>query len=200
MPATIDRRPGASTDSEGLMLYAVGWKDNLASFLTGKVAGANVPSFSTLLDGLSGYEFTASQLKEIWVSFHIGHDYAPGTLQYPHVHFSPDSDEVAGVVRWGVEYTIANSAGGVFPASRTVYIETDVPASSKSAHIIGEVSDGDAISGDGLLPDAVLMCRYFRDGAHANDTYAGSVIGIYGDLHYQSDRDTTVNRIADFYE
>lgn len=202
MPYKIDQRPGASTDkNSGLMLYALGWKDILASFASGKTAGANVPAWSQVRDGLYGYEFTATQLKEVWVNFHIGHDYAPGTDLFPHVHFVPLTDEVEGTVRWGVEYAYADRDTGVFGATTTIYIEQVVTANSQYVHIVSECLDEDRINGagDAVSVDGVLMCRYFRDGAHANDTYAGSVVGIFADLHYQSDRDTTLNKAPDFY-
>ena len=201
MSYTVDRRPGAGQDPSGLMLYKEGWKDNLSAFASGKVAGANVPAWSSLRDGLYGYEFTATALKEIWLNFHIGHDYAPGTDLFPHVHFVPMTDQVQGVVRWGVEYSLAKRDSEDFPATTTVYIESTIAANSQYAHIVSEVSEAGVISGagDAIEPDAVVMCRFFRDGAHANDTYAGSVIGIFGDLHYLSDRDSTLNRVSDFY-
>lgn len=201
MSKMIDRRDGAGTDDRGLMLYALGWKDNLSSFNSAKTAGANVPAWSLIRNGLYAYEFVATLLKEVWLNFHIGHDYAPGTDLYPHVHFVPLTDEVEGVVRWGVEYSYADRDTGEFPATTTVYIEQTVAANSQYLHIVCEVSDADAISGDGevINPDGVVMCRIFRDGAHVNDTYAGSVAGIFADLHYQSDRDATISKAAPFY-
>lgn len=190
---------GAGVDGNGFMVYRQGWKDNLSSFNSGKVSGSNVPAWAVLRDGLYGYEFSATLMKEIWLNFHLGHDYAPETDIYPHVHFVPTSDEVQGVVRWGVEFSYADRESD-FPATQTVYIETTVEANSQYKHIVGEVTDADALNGQDFAfeTDGVLMCRIFRDAAHANDTYAGTVIGIFADLHYQSDRDATINKAAPF--
>lgn len=195
----IIRRPGVSRDENGMPLYPLGWKDSLSSFSAGKTAGSNVPAWVLIRDGLYAYEFSATLLKEVWLNFHIGHDYAPGTNIYPHVHFVPSSDEVEGVVRWGFEYSYADREGD-FPASTTVYIEQTVAANSQYKHIVSEVTDSNVISAADfeIETDGVLMCRVFRDAAHANDTYAGTVFGIFADLHYQSDRDTTINKAAPF--
>ena len=175
------------------------WKDNLAAFSSGKISGSNVPSWTQLRDGLYGYEFSAALMKEVWLNFHINHDYAEGTHIYPHVHFVPTSNEVEGVVRFGVEYSVAKGhAQEDFPATTTVYIEYTVPANSQYLHVVAEVDDNSVIPGWGIEPDCVIMTRYFRDAAHANDTYAGTVIGVFGDLHYRADRTGTLKKRPDF--
>ena len=191
----------ASIDSKGYMIYRPGWKDMLTSINSAKVSGANVPAWTLIRDGLYAYSFTATVLKEVWLNFHIGHDYAPQTDLYPHIHYVPLSDEIEGVIRWGFEFSYADRAG-TFPASSTVYIEETIAANSQYDHIVSEVTDANALSYKDFEPgfetDGVLLCRVFRDGAHANDTYAGAVGGIFVDLHYQSDRDATLNKAAPF--
>jgi hypothetical protein len=205
MGNTVDRRRGANVDHDGMMQYQLGWKDNLASFASGKTAGANVPAWAAIRDGVYAYEFSATLMKEVWIAFHVGHDYAPGTDLYPHIHFVPSSDEIEGTVRWGVEYTIAKRDSGYFPETTTVYIEQVVAANSQYQHIVSEVSDADAIKGevngnDNVVEvDMVIMCRFFRDADHDNDTYAGTVFGIFADLHYQADRDATIDKAFPFY-
>lgn len=195
----VTRRPGVSRDANGYPVYPLGWKDSLTSINSAKVSGANVPAWTLIRDGLYAYSFTATALKEVWLNFHIGHDYAPGTDLYPHVHYVPLTDEVQGVIRWGFEFSYADR-GGTFGASQTVYIEETIAANSQYDHIVSEVTDANALDGSDWTfeVDGVLLCRVFRDGAHVNDTYAGDVGGIFVDLHYQSDRDTTINKAAPF--
>jgi hypothetical protein len=182
------------------MLYKAGWKDMLGPFSTGKVAGSNVPGWTQFRDGLYGYSFTATALKEIWMTFHFGHDWAPGTAIYPHIHYSPLTDETAGVIRWGVEYSYAKGHGqDSFPATQTVYLEQTVELNSQYKHYIVETTDAQALKDNLFEVDGLLNVRVFRDGAHANDTYAGDVIGLFMDIHYLSDRDATLNKSPDFY-
>ena len=200
MPYTVDRRPGAGQDPKGLMLYKEGWRDLFGPFSTGKVAGSNVPAWVTFRDGLSAYSFTAAALKEIWMSFHINHDWAPDTALYPHIHYSPLTDEVSGVIRWGIEYSYAKGHGQeVFPTTSTLYLEQTVEANSQYKHYILETTDAQALDNMGIEVDGIIQMRIFRDGAHANDTYAGDVAGLFVDIHYLSDRDTTLNKAPDFY-
>jgi hypothetical protein len=182
------------------MLYAIGWKDLFGPFSTGKVAGSNVPVWTAFRDGLYNYSFTATALKELWMSFHFNHDWAPGTPIYPHIHYSPFTDEASGVVRWGIEFSYSKGHGqDVFPASQTVYLEQTVEANSQYKHYIVETADSAALENELFEVDGIIQMRIFRDGAHVNDTYAGNVAGLFVDIHYQSDRDTTVNKAPSFY-
>jgi hypothetical protein len=201
MPATTyQTRSGVSVDEDGYILLRPGWRDNLASFSQGRIAGANVPTWSQVVGGIYAYDFSPTAMNEIWLNFHVDHDYCPGSVMYPHVHFLP-SDNNAGVVRWGIEYMVAKGHGQqAFPGSTTtVYLDVPVAANSLRNHIISETSLVDAIPATNLEPDAVILCRYFRDAAHGNDTYGAKVWGIYGDLHYLSDRLSTASKAPDFY-
>ena len=191
----------AGVDPKGFMLYKPGWKDLLTSINSAKVSGANVPAWTQIRDGIYAYAFSATALKEVWLNFHIGHDYSPKTDIYPHVHYVPLTNEVEGVIRWGFEFSYADREG-TFPATQTVYAEQTIAANSQYAHLVAEVTDADALNGQDFAfeTDGVLMCRMFRDGAHANDTYAGAVGGFFVDLHYLSDRDATHNKAAPFRE
>ena len=190
---------GVSVDPDGLIITALGWKDNLASFTSANVAGANVPAWAQMRDGIYAYSFSASLMNELWLNFHIDHDYAPGTVLYPHVHFVPSAN-ASGVVRWGIEYTYAKGHGQQkFPATTTVYVEATIGATDQYLHIISEVVDGDAIPADEIEVDGVVMTRIFRDAGHVNDTYPNAVFGIYADLHYQTDRLATIAKAPDFY-
>ena len=196
---SIDRRDGVNIDKDGLALYPLAWKDNLSSLSNGRQTGATAPDWETLTNGISAWSFPPNTMNELWLSFHINHDWAPDTDQFPHIHFCVKDDQVEGVVRWGIEYTIAKRDTGVFPASTTVYLEPTIPANDALTHRVVEVSALDAIPAAELEVDAVVLVRVFRDGAHANDTYAGDAFGLFADLHYQSDRDGTINRDSDDY-
>lgn len=194
-------RRAAGVDPKGFMLYKPGWKDLLSSINSAKTAGANVPAWTNIRDGLYGYGFSAAALKEVFVNFHVPHDYMPQSDIYPHIHYVPTTDEVQGVVRWGFEFTYSDREG-TLPASTTVYVEQTIAANSQYEQLVAETADADALSGQDYVfeVDGVLVCRVFRDGAHANDTYAGVVVGTFVDLHYLSDRDTTLNKAAPFRE
>lgn len=175
----------------------VGWDDITADLSAGKAVGANAPSWSTFRDGISAYEFSATQMKEVWINFHVKHDYAEGTNVYPHVHWSTTSTATSGTVRWGFEFSVAKGHDQeAFPASTTVYVEYTVSGSKQYQHIISEVSDGDAF--DAFEADTLILMRVFRDAAHANDTFTGTVHAFTADIHFQADRQTTPNKSPPF--
>jgi hypothetical protein len=177
---------------------ATGWRDNLASLANGRATGANVPTWSTVRNGIQAWEFSATAMKELWINFHIDHDYKTGTKLYPHVHFLP-GDNTAGNVRWGFEYTYAKGHGqAAFPATSTVYVTGAVALNSQYKHIITETPEVDAIPGTDIETDGVLLVRIFRDAANVADTYAGIVWAIFADLHYETDHIVTLEKSPPF--
>lgn len=177
-----------------------GWTDYLSSLSSGKTAGSSVPTWSTFRDGIKGFAFSPTGGDEIWISFHINHDFKLGTAIYPHVHWSPNTTST-GTVRWGVEYTAAKGhQQSNFGSSNTIYIEQTVGSADQYGHYIAESSDGDAISSDELEVDALVLMRIFRDGSHVNDTFPDDVFGFFVDLHVQIDRFSTLNKSPNFYE
>ena len=178
-----------------------GWND-LLSDITIKGTGAQDPSWTTFRNGISGYAFSASAINETHHRFHILHDYAVGTVIYPHVHWSPNTTST-GVVRWGFEYTIAQGhqqgAGSTFGATTTVYVEQTVSVSSQYQHFVAEVSLANAIPATQAQVDAVILMRIFRDASHVNDTFPDPVFAWTADCHYQSNTLSTKNKAPNFY-
>lgn len=178
-----------------------GWRDLTAAFVV-RGTGLNNPTWGTFRNGIAGYLFSPSTMKEVWSNFHIDHDYAMGTVVFPHIHWAPNTTST-GTVRWGVEYTVAKGhqqgADSTFGATTTVYINQTVSTPSQYQHFVAEVSLADAIPATLLEPDSVIMVRFFRDAANAADTFPDDVFGFFGDLHYQSNRFSTVNKAPNFF-
>lgn len=64
---------------------------------------------------------------------------------------------------------------------------------------LAETSLADAIPSTNLEPDSVILIRFFRDSAHANDTFPDAVMGMFGDIHYQTSTISTLNKTPNFY-
>jgi hypothetical protein len=174
----------------------VGWDDITADLSAGKAVGANAPTWATFRDGLSAYRFDAGTMNEIWVTFHVKHDYREGTNVYPHIHWAPNTTST-GVVRWGFEYSVQKGhQQGAFPASTTVYVNDTISANSQYMHRVAEVADGDAF--DALEADSLILMRIFRDAADAADTFPDAVFGLTADIHFQGDRQFTPNKAPPF--
>lgn len=170
-----------------------GWDDMIGSLAAGNTSNANDPTWAAFQGGVYAWRFSATALNEIWISFHLNHEYAPGTVIYPHIHWSTAGTNT-GVVRWGVEYTVAKGYNQeAFPATTTVYMEQAASGISHQ-HMIAEVNLANTIPVTHLETDAIVLCRVFRDGAHANDTCTDPAFGLYCDLHFQKQAFATPNR------
>lgn len=172
----------------------LGWRD-LTSELVSR-GGSSAPTLAIFRNGIYAYQFGSVSADMLYATFHIQHDYAPGTPIFLHIHWSDNSLVPLGVVRWGFEYTFARGHGeGSFPATSTVYVE-QAPL-GRYSHMIAETSIG--ILADDLAVDGLLLVRVFRDAAHLNDTCPANVFAFACDVHYQTDRFATLNRAPNFY-
>ena len=178
-----------------------GWFDNVSQLYLRDTADSADPS--PFVGGISLRRFVPNEMREAFAEFHIPHTWRPGTMMYPHVHFTILSAG-AGTVRWGFEYIFARTqrsdAFTQYPAtSTTLYLEQVIPANSERTHFVVEAAQGQGIPGTDLEVDGMILARVFRDGAHANDTFESDVFGITVDLHTEIDRYSTPFRFPPFY-
>ena len=189
-------RPQNATFTGSWLHNTIGWDDITADLSAGKAVGANAPTWSVFRNGIEAYEFHQTTMNEIWITFHVKHDYAEGTLVYPHIHWSPNTTST-GVVRWGMEYTVAKGHDQeAFPATTTVYVEPDITSNKQYQHLVSEVSDADAF--DAFEADTLVLMRIFRDAGHANDTFPDPVHAFTADIHFQANKDYTPNKAPPF--
>lgn len=174
----------------------LGWRDNVVP-LDVQVGNPDAPALNLFRDGIHAYNFFAGQMSEAFASFHIDHDYALGTPIYPHIHWAVQGTQT-GTIRWGVEYTLAKGHGQMaFGPTTTVYVEQSSDGTAYK-HYIAEVSDANTIPGTNVEADTLILCRFFRDGEHANDTLDADAFVFCVDLHYQADKATTPFKRPDF--
>ena len=175
------------------------WKDNVSFFNVKNTTGGNNPTFGIVMGNVQGLVFSAGTMNQVWCDYHIDHDYAMGTVLYPHVHFMPMSN-AGGVVRWGIEYYVAKGHGQEkFQGPFTLYIEQVVVAGSLNLHVVSEATDLTAIPATHVEPDTFIKTRIFRDANHPNDTYPNTVHAWCADLHYQAARMGTMNKSPNFF-
>ena len=185
----IDRRTGS------------GWND-LVSDITVRNGAGSAPDLVAFRDGIYAYAMTPDVLNECFANFHIRHDYIPGTMVYPHIHWTSNTTNT-GVVRFGVEYTLArrgDSTGLItFGATQTLYIEHNVTSGQQYLHHVSETSDGNGISGTDLEADSMILCRIFRDAGHSNDTFPDPAFMLTADIHYECNAQSTPLRTPPFF-
>lgn len=163
------------------------------------LAHATAPTSKVFRGGifLPAFTGTGGNLKEVFASVHIQHDYLPGTKVFPHIHWSHIIESPSGDVKWSFEYSVITGfSSGVFPASTTVSVTET--AGTQYAHQISEVSEGDAIPSTNLEPDSVVVIRLFRDPTDGSDTFENDAFLINVDLHYQSRLTYTNEKVRPF--
>lgn len=170
-----------------------GWDDLIGPLANGHTTNTNDPAWVAFRNGIYAYSFSATAMREIWLTFHVNHGYAPGTKLYPHIHWSTAGTNT-GVVRWGIEYTIAKCySQEVFPTTSTLYLEQAADATPYTHQII-ETTEPNAIVSTHIEPDSLILIRMFRDAAHANDTCTDAAFGLQCDIHFQRNSVSTPNR------
>lgn len=185
-----------------------GWADLVQQVIVNSGA-PNAPQIQNYRNGLYYYAFAPSATNEVYVCFHINHDYTatggdvsyPGMV-YPHIHWSTNTTST-GVVRFGVEYTSArrdDSTGTTtFGATNTIYLERTVNTGEQYSHQVSEPATGSGIPNGGILEtDAVILCRFFRDATDPADTFPDDVFLLTVDIHYPCDHQQTPSRFPPF--
>lgn len=130
--------------------------------------------------------FKATGIDEMYFVVQLPHDWDPGTTIMPHIHWVPSANGAAGptVPRWGLQYSWA-SLGETFPTYNTIYGTNTIPSEVlvMSRHYLTPLEAG--ISGSGKTISSMIICRIFRDGDNAADTFLGLAGALEVDFHYE---------------
>lgn len=181
---------------------AFGWRDIIGPVVSANT-GASKPAFAIYRDTLKQYQFSVGD--EEYFTFHIPHDYAPGTNLYIHAHWSHiDAAVLSGSVTWDFEVSYARGYDrGAFPAS-VICQATQDASFVQYQHMIAEtqlsISGGSAtqLDTDFIEIDGIIMGRV--------ELTANSMTGVpepflhFIDIHYQSTGIATKLRNTPFYE
>lgn len=185
-----------------------GWHDITAEF-TARTTGAQVPSFVQYgTTGIYQYQFSNGATQELFIEFHIPHDYVPGSDLFIHTHWSQAAVDTGGAggtpgnVKWNYSALYAKGFNQqAFQSSPVVVSAVQTAASVARQHMIAEVqlSTGGAIGGNALEVDGVILVRMWRDPADAADTLNVAPFAHFCDLHYQSTNVATPGKAPAFY-
>lgn len=194
-PDSLDKTSVLKTRFEG-------WNDLVQQVIV-RPGAANAPGITPIIGGIYGYQFDDGADSEVFVSFHLGHDYVPGSMVYPHVHWVTTDNINSGNVRWCIDYTWArrgDSQGKItFDTPKTITIDVPVTPADLLVHKVSESIEGAGIPGETMETDSLIMCKVYRNGSHPSDTYVGSVHLLCVDIHYQSLTKATPSRFPPFY-
>ena len=128
-------------------------------------------------------------------ALHINHDIKINGDAYVHVHWSTDGTNT-NTVKW--EFEILRALGhqqAAFGAPVTISVE-QAPTGTAWTHMIAEIAEGNKLTL--TEPDELILItlrRVTNGGTDNTDT----VYGLTVDMHYESNRDSTLNKAPDFY-
>lgn len=183
--ADLDTRTGA------------GWKDLLSGPLD--VSGVPAPNLPVReAFGPSGlrteYNFDVGDYA-FAPPFHINHDVKVGGKAYLHIHWSTNGSNIANV-KWEFQVSRALGHNQAYFTAETSYFVTQAGYAGAWRHMISEVSLGDALTL--TEPDELILVTVRRVTNGATDN-TDKVFGLMVDMHYEANRDTTPNKVPDFY-
>lgn len=135
---------------------------------SGRVDASTPPTWETYKSPVAAYSFADAATNAIHLSMLAPSTAATGVI--PQLHWAPNSG-VAGVVRWQLDYTVANP-DGTFASAGTLTVDESTPAVADKKKLTQFTSLS------GVLPNAVIAMRIARIGAAAQDTYTNKVWGL----------------------
>lgn len=191
------------------------WHDILGC-ITVRGIGANDPDWAVFRDTIRQYRWANGSMREAWNTYHIPHDYVPGTDLHIHVHWEQnvvDTGGPAGVpgnVKWYFDMSYAKghgTPGGAADPFNAIITTSVVQQASTTqyGHMIAEVQitnvGGDASHIDvaRIEPDGLLKTRFYRDSGDAEDTLDQDPFVGFVDLHYQTSNLGTKQKSPNFY-
>lgn len=143
--------------------------------------GATPPSMTQLAaTGIFLSSFGGGATTEqVFGAVELDHDWAEGTLIYPHVHWMPVNAN-AGNVKWQMTYTFLVD-GAVYVAPATIPVVAAAPGVAWEDN----QADFPAIVTAGYLIGTQFCFRFFRDPTDGDDTYGSDAMVSTIGLHVQ---------------
>lgn len=178
-------------------LYTRSWQ-TVPSPLISRGTG-NDAADTTFITNMFLPTFPTAVLKERFADLVLPRGYADGETVQILLHWAVNAVNT-GVVRWGVEYTLAQGynqgANSAFPATTTLTEEVNISVASQFRHFTTEFST--AVPATILEPDTAILCRIYREGTHVNDTFAADAFGVKAALNVPVEYVGAKNKIPDF--
>lgn len=184
-----------------------GWRDLIGDVAPREV-GTGAPSLGTFRAGnVKLWSFSSGDRFDC--SFHVPHDYAPGTDMYVHVHWSHNGTNISGTFAANFYHTYAKRGSQSFPAEKTLGLSVgslSISNTPQYAHRVDEVQlsvnggSSTQIDSAAIEVDGVILINFdvttipTITGGTPNEPFV-----FFIDIHYQSSNIGTKNKISNFY-
>ena len=197
MPKTAGKGIQVDVDSPSPM-----WFDLLGDIKIDVNNAVNRPDFNAYIDGIRHYQFLVDD--QVWLAFHLTHDYLPGSDMFIHGHWSHNSATLpTGEINFGFDITYAkghNQESFNPPITITGTASLAIP---QYRHMISEFQmsnnggTGGLIDSNRLEPDGIILVRAYLN-ANTSDPLVSPFLH-YVDIHYQSTGIGTKQKAPNFY-
>lgn len=176
-----------------------GWRDIIGQLYTRGV-GVQDPTWVVYNGAIYQYQFATND--EVTMSFHLPHDYVPGTDIHAHVHYSLKTG-VVETLTWEFSSVFAKGFNQeAFTATPVVTTVAQATPATNFQHMIAEAAISSAAGSAGVLfpntvfeVDGLILLRLkLITNTGAQPPFVHSV-----DLHYQSTNVATKNKAPSFY-
>lgn len=168
------------------------WDDLRVPINAVKLQGSNDPTFVQFADdsglgdtgtstGVYVYSFSASSTNEVFFNMQMPHAWLEGSAIKMHVHWAPATTNT-GDCRWALEYNKAIVAG-TYAGTTTIYVN-DAADGTVGKHQIAAFAD---ISMTSDTLSTMIICRLYREGGDAADTFTGAAYFLGVDAHIEFD-------------
>lgn len=181
------------------------WHD-IIGWISPKASGAGSPTRRQYAGG-NVYEWSFAQGDVCDFTFHLPHDYAPGTDLFIHVHWSHNGTDISGNAVFDFYHQYAKGHNQAnFSAEKDVtvtYNTTNISTTPQYRHRVDEVqlttSGGSATLGDTDLiePDGLVIGQLKLTTIPS--ITSGFLFVHTLDIHYQSTNIGTKNKSYNFY-
>ena len=180
-------------DDEGFPTFwgtAQNYQSVNISMMTAKSGGGNDPDFTQYKDngagstGVYAYAFASNSEEELFFNLSMPRQWTESSDIG--VNFNWVSNQTGSStqnVKWGIEYTWANQ-GELFGNTSTATANDRIPSDSRVLTDTHYRTEVDVIDGAGKDINSTLICRVYRDGGDASDTFPYDAFLLDIDFHF----------------
>lgn len=174
------------------------WKDLTGSIGVDVGNAVNRPTFNTFIGGIKCWQFIVND--EVFIHFHMPHDWVPGTDLYIHTHWAHNSATTpTGTCTWAFESTFAKGFNQeTFDSTVTTSVTASM-AIPQYQHIVSETllsgSAANLLNTEDLEVDGIILMKV---SLSANTSETNPFL-LFCDIHYQSTNIGTKNKAPGFY-
>jgi hypothetical protein len=182
------------------------WRD-LEGPIRPKATGAGSPALAVFRGSIREFAFAENDIVDM--TFHMPHDWVPGSDLFFHMHWAHNDTAIDGNFRAQLRHAFSKGHNQeLVPAEKTLNCYTDgvtLATVPRYSHRINEWQlsssspDATQIDTDDLEVDGLLECSLIVTAIPTSSGGAGKPFIFFADIHYLSTNIGTSNKAPNFY-